>query len=264
MTAVVDSAPPGDLATVDLLGVRFHAVTEAQAIAHVLDALDAGRGGTVVTPNLDHLRRCVRHAEYRAIVGRADLVVADGMPLVWASRIAGTPLPERVAGSNLVPHLTGAAAARGRSVYFLGGVEGTAEGAARILRERHPSLRVAGTWYPPFGFEERPDEMARLEADVVGSAPDVVYVGLGSPKQEKLIERLRPRLPQTWWMGVGISFSFVTGDVRRAPEWMRRTGIEWVHRLASEPRRLGRRYLVEGIPFGLRLLAWAAARRMRG
>ena len=264
MTAAALSAPAPQVATVDLLGVRFHALTEAEAVEHVLDALDAGRGGTVVTPNLDHLRRCVHHAEYREIVGRADLVVADGMPLIWASRIAGTPLPERVAGSNLVPHLSGAAAGRGRSVFLLGGVEGSADGAARILRERHPSLRVAGTWYPPFGFEDQPVEMAKLEAAVIGSSPDIVFVGLGSPKQERLIERLRPQLPRAWWMGVGISFSFVTGDVPRAPMWMRRTGLEWVHRLASEPRRLARRYLVEGIPFGVRLIAWAVGRRVRG
>lgn len=256
---------PGDpLRTAEICGVRFHVVTEAQAIAHVLDALDAARGGVVVTPNLDHLRRCARDAGYREIVGRADLVVADGMPLIWASRIAGRRLPERVAGSNLVSTLSAAAGRRGRSVYLLGGAPGTAEGAARVLAERCPGLRIAGTWFPPYGFDRDEAEMAKIVAAVTAAAPDIVYVGLGSPRQELLIERLRDRLPRSWWLGVGISFSFLTGDVPRAPRWMRACGLEWLHRLWREPARLGRRYLVEGIPFGVRLFAWSVAARLRG
>src|SRR6185503_14088249 len=104
-----------------------------------------------------------------------------------------------------------------------------------------------------FGFESDPKEMERLAAALSEAAPDIVFVGLGSPKQEKLIGRLRSTLPGAWWLGVGISFSYLTGDVRRAPVWMRRCGLEWFHRLTSEPGRLARRYLVEGIPFGLRL-----------
>lgn len=264
MTVTADDAETGArLPTVDLLGVRIHALTEAQVVAHIMDSIDAGRGGFVVTPNIDHMRRCVDNSDYRETVASADLVLADGVPLVWASRVAGDPLPEQVAGSNLIVSLPAAAAARGISIFLLGGAEGTAAGAAMALIQRFPGLRVAGTWCPPFGFEDSPEELARLEAAVVGASPDIVFVGLGSPKQERLIERLRGLLPRTWWLGVGISFSYVTGDVRRAPVWMRRMGVEWVHRVASEPGRLARRYLIEGIPFGVRLMSWAAWRRFR-
>ena len=252
------------LPSVRLLGVRFDAMTETQAIAHVLDELDAGRGGLVVTPNLDHLRRCHRHSDYRAIVGGAQLVVADGVPLLWASRIAGTPLPQVVPGSNLVSSLSAGAAARGRSIFLLGGAAGSADGAARVLVARSPRLRVAGRYCPPHGFEDDPDEMCRIETALLSASPDIAFIGLGSPKQERLALRLRSLLPQTWWLGVGISFSYLAGDVRRAPVWMRRAGLEWAHRLGSEPRRLARRYLVEGISFGLQLAAWSAAQRCLG
>ena len=251
------------LRAVELMGIRIHVLTEREAIAHVLDCLELGLGGLVVTPNIDHLRRCVRHADYGAIVNAAELVVADGRPLVWASRIKGEPLPEVVAGSNLVSTLSAAAAGRGRSVFLLGGMNGSEVGAARILKERSPALRVSGTFCPPFGFERDAAAMERLEATLLAAAPDIVYVGLGSPKQEQLVQRLRSKLPATWWLGVGISFSYLTGDVARAPLWMRRLGLEWVHRLASEPGRLAKRYLVEGIPFAVRLLFWAAWRRLR-
>jgi N-acetylglucosaminyldiphosphoundecaprenol N-acetyl-beta-D-mannosaminyltransferase len=248
------------LPSIDLHGVRLHALNESQCITHILDELDAGFGGTVVTPNLDHLRRCGRDLHFGALVAEADLVVADGMPLVWASRLQGTPLPERVAGSNLISTLSASAAERGRSVFLLGGAEGTALGAADVLRQRHPNLKIAGTFCPRIGFDKNPKQMAEIAARLVAAKPDIVYVALGSPKQEQLIAKLRPSLPGAWWLGVGVSFSFLTGHVRRAPMWMQRSGIEWVHRLFQEPRRLFKRYVVVGLPFATSLLSRAALR----
>ena len=248
------------LPRIDLHGVTLHAVTEQQAIRHILDELASGRGGVVVTPNLDHLRRCVRDLHFGALVAEADLVVADGMPLVWASRIQGTPLPERVAGSNLISTLSAGAAERGRSIFLLGGAEGTAEGAAKVLQARHPHLRIVGTYCPRVGFEKNPKLMAEMVQQLTASQPDIVYVALGSPKQEQLIAKLRLTLPNAWWLGVGVSFSFLTGDVKRAPLIMQKYGIEWMHRLVQEPRRLFKRYLLVGVPFAARLLSVAAVR----
>ena len=248
------------LPSVDLHGVRLHAVREAQCIAHLLAELDAGRGGVVVTPNLDHLRRCVRDLHFGALVAEADVVVADGMPLVWASRLQGTPLPERVAGSNLISTLSAAAAGAGRSIFLLGGAAGTAVGAANVLRERHPDIRIVGTLCPQLGFEKRPRQMAEIAQAVTDANPDIVFVALGSPKQEHLIAKLRPSLPTAWWLGVGVSFSFLTGDVQRAPAWMQRCGIEWMHRLGQEPRRLFKRYIVHGLPFATSLMGRSAYR----
>jgi len=250
-------SPAQDLPTVDLRGVHINAITEVHAVRHIMSELGAGRGGMVVTPNLDHLHRCLHDVQFAALVSEAEMIVADGMPLVWASNLQGTPLPERVAGSNLISSLSHAAAQAGNTVYLLGGAPGTAEGAARALQARFPTLKIAGTICPPYGFENDPTMMAELIAAVSSARPDIVFVALGSPKQERLILKLRPLLPHAWWLGVGISFSFLSGDVRRAPVWMQKIGMEWIHRLVQEPRRLFHRYVVVGIPFAIELLSGA-------
>ncbi len=229
------------LPSINLHGVRLHSVTEVAGVRHILSSLDQGLGGIVVTPNLDHLRRCNKDMNFAALVAEADLVVADGMPLVWASRLQGTPLPERVAGSNLITSLAEGAAARGRSLFLLGGAPGTADGAAEILRKRFPSLKIAGTYCPPVGFERNTRVMGELHNLLTASKADIVYVALGSPKQERLIARIKHLLPNAWWLGVGNSFSFLCGHVRRAPIWMQSSGLEWAHRLGQEPRRLFKR-----------------------
>jgi N-acetylglucosaminyldiphosphoundecaprenol N-acetyl-beta-D-mannosaminyltransferase len=249
------------LPTVTIRGQRFHALTEAQVISHVLRELKAGRGGWVITPNVDHLRRLSRDPSLRALYARADLVVADGMPLIWASRLRGTPLPERVAGSSLLSTLSQAAAASRRSVYFLGGDEGTAAASARLLKERYSGLEIAGLSCPAAGFEKNPGKLEALAGELIKADPDIVYVALGSPKQEWLIDRLRQRLPRAWWLGIGISFSLLCGRLRRAPRWMQHVGLEWLHRLFQEPKRLARRYLMQGLPFALGLLATAPFER---
>lgn len=255
------SAPAAPSATVVLSGVGFHPLTEAEVVSRVVADLCAGVGGTLVTPNVDILRLVRRDAEARGHVESASYVVADGAPLVWASRLAGTALPERVAGSSLIWSLSAAVAAESRSVYLLGGAPGVAARAGEVLAERYPGLRVAGTSCPPYGFEEDPVAVERIRAEVTAARPDLVYVGLGFPKQERLIARLTPDLPGTWFVGCGAAIGFVAGVQRRAPRWMQRTGLEWAHRLGSEPTRLFRRYVVHDAPFALRLLAASALRR---
>ncbi|HRK31141.1 MAG TPA: WecB/TagA/CpsF family glycosyltransferase [Tepidisphaeraceae bacterium] len=257
-------APPPALPTIDLAGVELHAVTQTQAIEFLLGELDSGRGGMLVTPNLDHLKRCVKDLSFAALVAEADLVVADGMPLVWAAKIQGTPLPERVAGSDLIWSLSEAAARRGRRVYLLGGMPGTSEQAGKILSEKYPNLRVVGHHCPAVGFERDEKQVAAIINSLAEAKPDIVFVALGSPKQERLISRIRNVLPNAWWLGVGISFSFICGDVKRAPAWMQRTGLEWLHRLWQEPRRLFKRYIIDGLPFAGKLMVSSAWRRAAG
>jgi N-acetylglucosaminyldiphosphoundecaprenol N-acetyl-beta-D-mannosaminyltransferase len=246
-----------------LLDARLHALTEAQCVDFIACQLRAGRGGWVVTHNLDHLRRLRHDPDFRACCASANLVVADGMPLVWASKLAGQALPQRVAGSNLIFSLCAAAARDGRSVFLLGGNPGTADAAARRLQELHPSLKVGPACCPAPGFERDPQQFADVQSALLDARPDVVFVGLGSPKQEHLIQRMRPLLPSAWWLGIGISFSFVCGEVRRAPRWLQLLGLEWLHRLAQEPRRLARRYVIQGLPFACLLLLHALRLRLR-
>lgn len=247
-----------------LFGIDFACVTEEQAVEWVCARASSHTGAFIVTANLDHLRRCCVDETYRQLVKEADLVVADGMPLIWASRVQGAPLlPERVAGSSMTVALCERAAETGLSVFLLGGDEGVAKQASTRLVEQHPKIGIAGTYCPPFGFEHNESQMAEIQMRLREAQPDLVLVALGSPKQEKLIREIRSVCPQACWIGVGISLSFITGDVKRAPEWVQRVGLEWMHRLLQEPRRLFRRYVIQGIPWGLRLLAHSAKARYK-
>ena len=249
---------PGALPEVDLLGIGIHAVSQAECVDYVLSELDQGRGGWVVTPNLDHLLRTTRDQDFRELYSEATLRVVDGQVLVWALALQRTPVPERVAGSDLISLLSEGAAGRKRSIFLLGGNPGTAQKAAEVLQARYPGLIVAGTECPPIGFDKDALAMARLSRRIHAARPDIVFVALGSPKQELVIRHLRHDRPEAWWLGVGISFSFLCGEVQRAPRWMQRCGLEWLHRVMQEPGRLFRRYFVDGLPFAARLLVGCA------
>lgn len=253
------------LPRIRLGGIGIDPVTELGAVARVLDALESGRGGQIVTPNVDIVAAARRSRELRAIIAASDLVVADGAPLVWASKVAGNPLPARVAGSDLVWSLSAAAASRGLRVALLGGTpDGAArptERAAEILESRYPGLKVVGAWCPPMGFDRDDSQWRALVERVETADPDLVYVGLGFPKQEHVMVRLRAVAPKAWFLGCGASIDFIAGYRRRAPKWMQRTGTEWLFRMLSEPRRLARRYLKDDVPEAVRLLAEAYRQR---
>lgn len=257
-----DGSESSHSACVRLSGARFAAVTERASVEEIVDAASAHRGHWTITANLDHLRRYRRDPVARELMDAADLVVADGMPIIWASRLAGTSLPERVAGSNMIWSICEQARLRGQSIFLLGGDPGVAQRASSVLRERYPGLEVAGTLCPTHGFERDELELERIQRYVVAKAPEIVFVALGFPKQDRLIAHLRRDLPGTSFIGVGISLSFVAGEVSRAPRWMRRVGFEWLYRLIQEPRRLAHRYLVAGMPFVCRLLVAALLHRL--
>lgn len=246
---------------VSLFGMPLARLDEAACIERVMRALAAGEGGWIVTANLDILRRYVFDHGFRQVVRPASLFVADGMPLVWASVLQGRPLPQRVAGSDLIHSLSAGAARGARPVFLIGGDAGTAELAAQALRRDCPGLCVAGTWYPPPGYERDPLHLPALKRALRAARPDIVYVALGCPKQDHLIEALRGDFPRTWWMGVGISFSLLAGRLPRAPRWAQRAGLEWLCRLWQEPRRLAVRYLVHGLPFAMLLMVASALAR---
>ncbi|MEU7831580.1 MULTISPECIES: WecB/TagA/CpsF family glycosyltransferase [unclassified Nonomuraea] len=235
-------------------GVAVDPLTERQVVEHVDGELGAGRGGRIVTPNVDICRAVAKDVKLRHLVNSADLVVADGMPLVWASRLLGTPIPERVTGADLIWSLSKLAARRGWPVYLLGGPPGVAASAAHELTACYPTLQVCGVDAPPYRFESGAGERERVRRKVVGAEPKMVFVGLGFPRQDRLIARLSKDLPGAWFVGCGSAIAFAAGTVPRAPEWMRGAGLEWAFRLVSEPGRLARRYLVDDLPFAARLL----------
>lgn len=257
---------------VDILGMPIDAVTERQALDLLTRRLSRGQGSWVITPNLDILRQYHAKPAVRSLfegASAADIFLADGMPVIWASRMARIGrarkgLPERVPGSGLVYSLAREAAQRGWRLYLLGGSPGAADAAAAKLTRRFPTLQIAGTDCPPLGFEKNPEQMAAVEQKLAAAKPDIVYVALGFPKQEFVIQRLRPLLPRAAFLGVGISLSFIAGQVKRAPRWIQSIGLEWLHRLIQEPSRLARRYLLEDLPFAVcRLFPHALHRRWR-
>jgi N-acetylglucosaminyldiphosphoundecaprenol N-acetyl-beta-D-mannosaminyltransferase len=243
------------------MGARLHALSETACIDIILNEVKAKRGGWLVTMNLNHMRAFHTMPGYRRLYEGATMVVPDGMPLVWASYLQGTPLPERVTGSSLIWTLTRRAVDHGCSIFFFGGAPGIADQAAAVLQAQIRDLRIAGIYAPPMGFETDKASADEAISYVVNASPDIVYVALGTPKEDQFIHRLMDQLPQAFFIGVGASFAFVAGAIPRAPRWMQNMGLEWLFRLLHEPNRLARRYLLEGLPFMFLLMASALAHR---
>jgi N-acetylglucosaminyldiphosphoundecaprenol N-acetyl-beta-D-mannosaminyltransferase len=202
------------------------------------------QGGAVFTPNVDHVMKAEWDPAFRAAYQHASLSLADGMPLVWVSRLLGRALPERVTGSDMIVPLLRLAAARRWRVYLLGGAPGVAPAAADLLA-KELGVIVAG-WddaqIAPDGTDRSGDSVARAQA----AQADLILVALGPPKQELWIARSLAAVRPAVGVGVGASLDFLVGKYRRAPAWVGRIGLEWLYRLLQEPRRLWRRYLVEG------------------
>jgi N-acetylglucosaminyldiphosphoundecaprenol N-acetyl-beta-D-mannosaminyltransferase len=195
----------------------------------------------VVTPNLDHAVLLKENEALQKAYDAAALILADGMPLVWASRILRTPLQERVAGSDLVPAVL-LAAAPGTKVFFLGASDESAAKAVQNVQRRHSQLDLVGRLSPPFGFEKDPAWSVTIVEEIVASQASLIVVGFGAPKQELWVHAHHHRLPNTVALCAGATIDFLAGTVARAPSWAQKSGLEWVHRLLSDPGRLGRRY----------------------
>jgi N-acetylglucosaminyldiphosphoundecaprenol N-acetyl-beta-D-mannosaminyltransferase len=248
---------------IELEGLPFLDVDHAGFVELVVAESKAGRGGWVITPNTDILRQAHEDPSVHELVASADALVADGMPLIWASRLQRTPLHGgRICGSDLIFSIPAAAARAGLSLYLLGGAGDTGERTARELVARHPTLRIAGIHSPPFGFEKHPEQIEEMRAKLAEAAPDIVFVALSFPKGERLIRQIRDVCPRAWWIGVGAAFDFVAGAIERAPEWMQQSGTEWVFRMVKDPKRLVRRYLWHDLPYAGVLFGQAVRRRL--
>lgn len=252
-------------ASIAILGVPFDNVTTAEAVTLVEKMVASRRPHYFVTANVDFLVQAQEDVELRRILFDANLVLCDGTPLVWASRLLGNPLPERVAGSDLVPLLVRIAAEKKYRLFFLGGTPETTERALANMKAKYANLSVEG-YSPPFNklLEMDHDEIKRR---ITEARPDFLFVSFGCPKQEKWIAMHYLSLGVPVSAGVGATIDFLAGQVKRAPVWMQRTGTEWIFRLLQEPRRLFRRYVKGLWVFGRSILAqwWQLrSRRKRG
>jgi N-acetylglucosaminyldiphosphoundecaprenol N-acetyl-beta-D-mannosaminyltransferase len=245
----------------NLMGLPIDRLTKEEAIEQILTACARGEGGWVMTPNVDILRQVWRDETLRQHVGKATLRLADGAPLVWASRMQREALPERIPGASFISWLSAAAARAGVPIFLLGAAPGVAVKAGQALQADIPGLLVAGTHCPTLGFEHSTEATAAIIDSIGAANPRIVFCGLGCPKQERLMASLAEIFPHIWFLASGGSLDFIAGVTTRAPEWMQKTGLEWLHRLTHEPKRLFKRYVVHDMPFALRLLARSAMAR---
>ncbi|MDP8243624.1 MAG: WecB/TagA/CpsF family glycosyltransferase [Candidatus Hinthialibacter antarcticus] len=228
---------------VEILGVEIDNCSKAEALERVREMLRSGAPHQIVTPAVEQIILTRRDAEFREVVRNADLVVPDGMPVVFASRWMRAPLKERITGVDLVPDLCRLAVEEGGSVFLLGGEEGVAEAVAQKLSNEIDGLKIAGTYFPPFGFEEDPEEL-RKTIDVVKAAkPSVLFVALGCPKQEKWITKFKDELGAPVMIGIGGAFNFIIGREKRAPQWLQKLGLESVYRFGQRPGEIWKRIL---------------------
>jgi N-acetylglucosaminyldiphosphoundecaprenol N-acetyl-beta-D-mannosaminyltransferase len=245
--------------------VPFDNVTTEEAIGLIEQMVASKRPHYLATANVDFLVQAQRDTELRRILCDAHMVLCDGTPLLWASRLLGNPLPERVAGADIVPLLIRVAAERGYRIFFLGASPEAAEQAVANLREQYPQLQIAGHYSPPYKplLEMDHEEIKRR---IRAGKPDLLFVGFGCPKQEKWMAMHYVSLGVPVVVGVGATIDFLAGRVKRAPVWMRRGGVEWIFRLAQEPRRLMGRYMTDMWVFGWKIVAqwWRMHSRRKG
>lgn len=249
---------------VSMFGIDFDPLTMTEAVKQLLAWSEAGeyRCRYVVTPNVDHVVKFQQEAALRAAYHDAAMVVVDGKPVLWASRFL-QPLPETVPGSDLCPALFDAALQRpGLKVFLLGAAEGVAARAADEIQRRWPWVEVCGHYSPPMGFNALTAEN-ELAVEMINRAqPDVLVLGLGAPKQEIWIQAMQQRLQVKVVLCVGATIDFLAGEKARAPLWMRRLGLEWLHRALSEPKRLAGRYWHDAKVFpGLVFREWQLLRQ---
>ena len=242
-------------------GVPVDRLTAAAALDRIEALVAARAGGAVFTPNVDHVVLAARDSSFASAYQRAELSLADGMPVVWASRLLGAPVPEKVSGSDLLLPLAERAARRGWRLYLLGGAPGVADEAGRRLQALFPALMLAGTDAPLLSADPGDPASAAALARLRAARPDLVLVALGAPKQELWIDRHRDALRPAVAVGIGAALDFLAGRARRAPRLVSRAGLEWLWRLAREPRRLWRRYLVQDPAFAAILWRELRARR---
>jgi len=231
------------LPRINILGVGINAITMSQALAQISVWIAHQARQYVCVCNVHTVMECQQDVAVRQAVNRAGLATPDGMPLVWLAKRSGRQKVERVYGPDLMLELCRLSVERGFSHYFYGGAPGVPELLAETLQARFPGLQIAGTCSPPFR-PLTPTETRQTVGQLNQAGPDIIWVGLGTPKQDLWMAAHRPKLSAPLLIGVGAAFDFYTGRVRQAPRWMQKAGLEWLFRLGQEPGRLWYRYLV--------------------
>lgn len=227
---------------VKFLNIYIDNITMYEAVEEIKNLISKRQSAYVVTPNLDHIVIVEEDEEFKEIYQNADLVVADGKPLIWISRFLKNPIKEKISGSDLFPRICEMVARHNYSIFILGAAEGVADKAAENLKSRIPTLRIAGTYSPTIGFEKDYDELKKISDIVRDATPDVLAVALGSPKGEKFIYNHLEEYGVPLGISIGATIDFEAGNIKRAPKWMSEAGFEWLFRITQDPKRMIKRY----------------------
>ena len=233
------------MSRIKFMNTEIDNLTMQEALKEIDKLIKERKYAYVVTPNVDHILQLETNKELQAVYANASLILTDGKPLLWIAKWYGTPIKEKISGSDLFPLLCKMAAEKKYTMFFLGAAEGVAAKAADNLMKRYKGLQVVGTYSPPYGFEKDQIEMNKINTMIRNANPHILIVGLGCPKQEKFIYYNREELGVPISLGLGASFDFEAGNIKRAPKWMADHGLEWLFRITQDPKRMAKRYLVD-------------------
>lgn len=248
---------------VDVLGIQIDNLDFQEALARVEEIIAAREPEYFSCINLHQIVLYKENERFREITNRAGLLTVDGQPVMWIAKLFGTPVKEKVPGEEFVPAVCRLAAEKGYRVFFLGGAPGAAERAVENLRKESPQLKVAGTYSPPFGFERDEMEIAKINELLKASQADLLFVGLGSPKQDIFIDENKDVYQIPLSLSIGIAIDYLGGSIEPTPKWARDHGLAWFFRFIQEPRRLFKRYFVEGWKVMGYILSYAMRRHAR-
>lgn len=232
------------MSKVHFLNVTIDSLTMDEAISAADELIQKRQCSFIVTPNVDHLVLLELNQDLREAYSKADLVLADGMPIIWLSKYYGGRIKEKISGSDYLPKLCELSAKKGYRVFFLGAAEGVAEKAAKNMQQQYEGLQIVGCLSPEYNFENDPEKVKKVVDQIKAAKPDILAVALGCPKQELFISKYKEELDVPICIGIGASLDFAAGLVKRAPRWMSDHGLEWLYRMWQEPVRMFKRYVL--------------------
>lgn len=233
------------MSKVKLLNTYVNNVSMTEAIDEIEKLINCDKKSYLVAVNVDVIMKIEQDAYLKKIIDEADMVLADGKPLIWISKLNKRPIKEKVSGSDLIPLVCEMSAEKGYSMFFIGGKDGVAEKAKERLQNKYSGIRIAGTYAPPFGFEKNEKELDKINDMISKAEPDILVVCFGCPKQEKFIYENINKYNAKVSICAGATIDFLAENIKRAPKWMSNCGLEWFYRFIKEPRRLFKRYFID-------------------
>lgn len=232
---------------IKFLNTSIDNLTMQEAVEETERLIETKGCSYIVTPNLDHIVMLESDQKFVDAYANADLILADGKPLIWISRVLKNPIKEKISGSDFFPQMCAMCANKGYSIFILGAAEGVAEKASQNLCKRYNGLRIVGTYSPPFNFEQNLQELEKISNLVKKAKPNILAVSLGSPKGEMFIYKHLNEYGVSLGISIGATIDFEAGNVKRAPKWMSDNGLEWLFRITQDPKRLIKRYWIDAI-----------------